>query len=170
MKTTLVHFRHGDLDRPVLKVEERDEPNDVTIVFRTERDEHLSLHRMDDGILLTHYSPDMACSVHDEARVRAARAAGWNDPERHGNYVAHWMIWPRVLGMDGHYLVGRRITINRAKPTAKYEAVPRITIDAPAPEFMVTIILATPEQPYSKYEEPHVETSFGHLFFRPERP
>lgn len=164
-KTTLVYFRHGDLERPVLKVEEK--PDQAQIIIRSEREEHLSLHDTDDGILFTHYGPDMASSGHDEARVGAARAWGYRDPERHGNYIAHWHLRSNVIGMDGHYLVGRRISIDRAQAREKYEAMPRITIDAPAAEFMLTIILATPEQPYSAPDEPHVTTRFGDLYFRP---
>ncbi|HEX6703012.1 MAG TPA: hypothetical protein VF101_19970 [Gaiellaceae bacterium] len=130
-----------------MKVEER--PNDVTIMLRSERDEHLSLHGTEDGILVTHYSPDVASSVHDEARVAAARARGWRDPQRHADYIAHWWLQPRVSGMDGHILCGRRIYLERAKAKRKYEAKPRITIDAPAAEFMVEVVLSTPEQPYS---------------------
>src|SRR6266511_598574 len=166
-KTTLVYFRCGDLERPAVKVEERAD-GDVTIMIRSERNEHLSLHSTDDGILLTHYAPDVASSTHDGARVAAARAAGYGDPERHAHYIAHWTLNPRVIGMDGHYLLGRRITLDRAYAKRKYENMARIVADVPAAECMVTFILATDEQPYSKPEEPHIETSVGKLYFRPE--
>jgi len=167
-KTTLVYFRYGDLERPVIKVEERAD-GDVTIMIRSERNEHLSLHTSADGVLLTHYAPELASSTHDEARVAAARAAGYRDPERHKHYIAHWTLNKHVIDMDGHELVGRRITLVGASAKPKYENMPRIVIDVPAAECTVTLILATAEQPYSKPEEPHVETSVGDLYFRPER-
>jgi hypothetical protein len=167
-KTTVVYFRCDDLERPVVKVEERDD-GDVTIIIRSEHDEHLSLHPQDDGILLTHYGPDIASSTHDAARVAAARAHGYRNAERHGSYVAHWPLRSNVIGMDGHHLVGRRISIDHAKTKAKYDSLPQIVIDAPAPECMVTFILATPDQPYSRRDEPHVETRLGDLYFRTEQ-
>jgi len=166
-KTTVVYFRCGDLERPAVKVEERAD-GDVTIMIRSERDEHLSLHTTDNGILLTHYAPDVASSTYDEARVAAARASGYRDPERDARYIAHWTLNRCVIGMDGHYLVGRRISLERASAKPKYENVPRIVVDVPAAECMVTFILATAEQPYSKPDEPHVETDLGSLYFRPE--
>jgi hypothetical protein len=164
-KTTLVYFRVGELERPVLKVEERDN-GDVTIVVRSERDEHLSLHPQADKILLTHYAPDIASSTHDERRIEVARTLGYRDPERHGSYVAHWPLRSTVIGMDGHELVGRRIHIDRATPRGKYDKLPRIVIDAPAAECMVWFVLSTPEQPYSRADEPHVSTGLGDLYFR----
>jgi hypothetical protein len=167
--TTLVYLRHGDETRPVVKVVERENPDDVTIMIRSEADEHLSLHRTTDGgILLTYYNPALASSVHDKARVSAARAHGYGDPERHGKYIAHWPVWPKVIGMDGYELCRRRIYLEQATAKRKYERMARIEIDAPATEFMLTFILATPEQPYSRRDEPHVSTSFGDLYFRPE--
>jgi hypothetical protein len=142
-KTTLVYFRCGDLERPAVKVEER-EDGDVTIIIRSEPDEHLSLHSADDGILLTHYAPNLAFSTHDAARVAAARAHGYWNPGRHRSYAAHWALRSHVVGMDGHYLVGRRIYLDRANAKAKYDNLSRIVIDAPASEFMVTFILSTP--------------------------
>jgi hypothetical protein len=164
-KTTIVYCRHAELERPLLKIIER--TDDVTIVIRSERDEHLSLHRMDGRILLTHYSPDLASSTHDRLRVEAARAQGYRDPERHADYIAHWPLHPHVIGMDGHFLCGRRIYLSQASAKPKYERMARIDIEAPASEFMLDFMLATSEQPYSRACEPHVETSFGNLYFSP---
>jgi hypothetical protein len=169
-KTTLVYFRHDELVRPVLKVIERQNLDDVTIMIRSEVDEHLSLHHeAEGGTLLTYYNPAFASSSHDEARVSAARAHGYRDPERHGKYIAHWTLPARVVGMDGHILAGRRIFLDQATSKLKYERMPRVDIEAPAAEFMLDLILATAEQPYSKPDEPHVSTSFGDLYFRPRQ-
>lgn len=165
-KTTIVVFRHEGSEWPVLKVTES--PDQVLIVIRSEPDEHITLHGQADGtVLFTHWSPDKPRKTADAARARIARKLGYRDPDRHAHYYAHW---PLVLaeGMDGHHLVGRRIRIDAARPKAKYANTPRVTIDAPAREFMLTFTLATPEQPYSAPDEPHITTSFGDLYFRPE--
>lgn len=165
--TTVVWVRHGALERPVLRIEEK--PNDVQIIIRSERNEHVSLHRAEDGVIVTYYAPDMASSTHDANRISAARAAGYRDPERHADYVMHRYLWNGpIVGMEGHELCGRRITLERASAKRKYDAMPRIVIDAPSTEFMLTFILATPEQPYPRPEEPHVDTTFGQLYFRAE--
>jgi hypothetical protein len=166
MTKTLVYFRHGELERPVLTV--MDQADQVVIAIRTEANEHLTLHRAEDGVIVTLYSPEMASSVHDKDRVSAARAAGYRDPARHGEYVMHQYLWAHVIGMDGHELCGRRIYLDRATVKRKHARLPRIVIDTPTTEFMLRFILATAEQPYSAADDPHISTSFGDLYFRPE--
>lgn len=163
---TLVFFRLGDTERPVLKVSES--PGQVVIVIRSEPNEHLTLHRQDDGsVLLTHWSPDKPLGTWDKHRVSAARKLDYAAPDKHAHYITHHPL-RNVIGMDGHHLVGRRINLYAATPRAKYERAQRVTIEAPSPEFMLTFSLATPEQPYSTPDDPHVVTSFGQLYFRPE--
>jgi hypothetical protein len=117
-QTTIVFMRCGDLKRPVLKVTERHD--DVVSALRSGgSDEHLSLHREEDGRVIL-------------LRVEVARKLGYRDPERHGTYVEHRPLSPSVQGADGHLLVGRRITIESAKPKAKYERADHIVIDTPA--------------------------------------
>jgi hypothetical protein len=156
-----VFFRHGTLARPVLVVEER--PHDVHIYIRSERDEHLSLHRQRDGIvLLTHWSPDKPPSVWDDTRVAIARAVGIRDPERHGKYYQHRPLVPGGFSNGDEMLVGRRVDIAAATAKAKYERGPLLDIAAPAQQIMVRIyITATLTTP-----EPHVPTAFGDLYFR----
>jgi hypothetical protein len=164
-EVTLVFFRHGEIERPVLKV--TDSPDQVLIVIRSEPNEHLTLHRESDGtVLLTHWSEDKPAGTWDAANVEVARSLGYRDPERHAHYYAHRPLFP-VQGMDGHELGGRRIDLEAATDKAKYAAPQRIVVDAPARTFMLTFHLATPEQPYSSPDDPHVATSFGDLYFRP---
>lgn len=165
MDTTIVFFRCGELERPVLKVMES--ADQVVIVIRSEPNEHMTLHREADGtVLLTHWSEDKPPGTWDATNVEVARSLGYGDPERHAHYYAHRPLFS-VQGMDGHELGGRRIDIEPATAKAKYVNAERIVIDAPRREFMLTFHLATPEQPYSAPDDPHVVTSFGDLYFRP---
>jgi hypothetical protein len=165
MDETMVFFRHGDLEQPVLKVTES--ADQVVIVIRSEPNEHMTLHRQDDGtVLLTHWSEDKPPGTWDETNVEIARSLGYGDPDRHAHYYAHRPVFP-VHGMDGHELGGRRINIEAATAKAKYAKAKRIVIDTPRREFMLTFHLATPEQPYSSPDAPHVVTSFGDFYFRP---
>jgi hypothetical protein len=162
---TMVFFRHGGVEWPVLKVMES--ADQVVIVIRSGPNEHMTLHRQDDGTtLFTHWSEDKPPGTWDETTVEVARKLGYGDPERHAHYYAHRPLFP-VQGMDGHELGGRRIDIEAATNKAKYGNAERIVIDAPTREFMLAFHLSTPEQPYSAPDEPHVVTTFGDLYFRP---
>lgn len=164
---------HGPLERPVVLVIERtlhDGRPDLQIILRKEPEEHLSLHREDDGgLLLTHSSPGKPPSVWDEARIRGARALGWRDPEKHGTYYQHHRIYPEA-SPDGWPLVGKLIdlaAVRAMKP--KYERAPRIAIAAPAATFMLHVTLTTPGQVPAS-EEPRIATAFGELYFRAGPP
>lgn len=90
---TVVRLRHAEIERPVLVVEQQ--RGDTVIRMRTAGDEHLTLHReQDGGILLTHRSSDKPPSVWDEPRVVAARKEGYANPERHGDppRLAHGLV------------------------------------------------------------------------------
>jgi hypothetical protein len=164
---TLVFIRCGDVERPVLKVVER--PDQVVIIIRCEQDEHLTLHRKADGtVMFTHWSSDKPRGAWDRARVEAARKLGWQNPDKHAHYYSHRPLFPAPIeGMDGHELVSRRIQLEAAPTRAKYARKPRIVVEAPAREFMLSFHLSTREQPYSAPDAPHVATSFGELYFRP---
>jgi len=141
----------------------------VVIVIRSERDEHLAVHRMADGpVMFTHSSPDKPPGAWDATRAEIARKLGFRNPGKHAHYYAHRPLFPEpIVGMDGHVLVERRVRIEAGSPPAKYANTPRIVVDAGAPEFMLGVHLSTPGQPYSSPEEPHVATAFGALYFRP---
>lgn len=163
---TIVYFQHMDLCRPVLKVLETEDQ--VLIAIRSESNEHLTLHRQRDGsTLLTHWSPDKPQGTCDRERVSAARSLGWSDPERHAHYYIHQPLFSSIGGMDGYELLGRRIKLEAAKPSSKYDHARQIVLNAPGREFMLRFVLSTAEQPYSAVDEPHVETRFGGLYFRP---
>jgi hypothetical protein len=164
-KTKIVFFRFENLERPVLKVVEK--IDQVAIVIRSEANEHLTLHREANGtVLLTHWTPDKPRGTWDATRIEVARRLGYRNAERHAHYLTHRPLFP-VQGMDGHELCGRRVILESATAKRKYVRAPHIVIDAPAREFMLTFHLATPEQPYSAPEEPHIATGFGDLHFRP---
>lgn len=169
MTESVAFVRHAERQRALVLVIERTLRNgrpDLQIVLRTEIEEHLSLHREDDGgLLLTHSSPGKPPSVWDELRVQGARALGWRDPERHGTYYQHHRIYPEGSA-DGWPLVGKLIDLATVRPTrAKYERGPRITIVAPAPLFMLHVNLTSAGQVLAS-EEPRIVTAFGDLTFR----
>lgn len=47
--------------------------------------EHISIHAQGSSLLKTYSMPDKPTSPWDAARVEAARALGYRDPEKHGN-------------------------------------------------------------------------------------
>ena len=162
-KETAVFFRHGSIERAALNVVERSlaTGSDVQIIIRSERDEHLSLHRDDSGLLLTHWSAYKPPSVWDADRVMAASAMGFRDPERHGKYYQHQHIYPDEAGW---LLLKTRVTLSRVTEKSKYAKRTRIVIAAPSEEFMLAINLATP--PESPSMEPdRVNTRMGDLYF-----
>src|SRR5437870_13777739 len=114
MAKSVVFVVRGSLERAVVLVIERtlrDGRPDLQIVLRKIPEEHLSLHREDDGgLLLTHSSPDKPPSVWDEDRVQAARALGWRHPEKHGTYYQHHRIYPDASA-DGWALVRKLIDL-----------------------------------------------------------
>ncbi len=164
MPRTVVRFRHAALERPVVVVEEQ--RGDTVIRLRPWGDEHLTLHRQDDGILLTHRSSHKPRSVWDEDRIAAARACGYKDPERHGDYYQHRRL-VLMSNIEGYRLVGGSIDIKAASERSKYEDATSIVIDAPAQKFMLNVWLTTPRQELPR-DEPRVETPFGALYFRSE--
>ena len=173
MTESVVFVSHAELVRAVVLVIERRLRNgrpDLQIVLRKEPEEHLSLHREDDGgLLLAHSSPDKPPSVWDEGRVRAARALGWRYPEKHGTYYQHHRIYPEGSA-DGWPLVGKLIDLANVRPTkAKYERAPRIAIVAPAPLFMLHMNLTSPGHVLAS-EQPRIVTAFGDLTFRAGPP
>ena len=148
MIEVVLFVRHDSLEMAVVRVIERtlrDGRPDVQIVLRMDPEEHLSLHREDDGgLLLTHSSPGKPPSVWDEARVRGARALGWRDPEKHGTYYQHHRIYP-FSNVEGYHLVGKLIELARVHPAKpKYARLPHIAIAAPASTFMLQVNLTTP--------------------------
>lgn len=101
---TAVFFRCGDLQRPAVVVRER--PDHVLILLRSERDEHLSLHRdhKKGEVIVTLWSPDLASSASDAVRVEVARKLGFRHPERHGSYIIHRPLFPEpIIGADGQH-------------------------------------------------------------------
>lgn len=162
---TIVFLRSPDLERPVLKVVERDDQ--VVIVLRSEPDEHLTLHREATGsLLLTHWSAHKPAGTWDVLRAEAARSTGYRDPSRHANYLTHQPLVP-VQGTDGYELCERRVSLKAARPKEKYARGPLIVVDVPGSEVMLSFHLGTPEQPYSAPDEPHVATALGDLYVRP---
>jgi hypothetical protein len=169
---TVVVFRHETLERPVVLVIERTLPNgqpDVQIVLRKAPEEHLSLHREDDGgLLLTHSSPGKPSSVWDEVRIRVARALDYRDPEKHGTYYQHHRIYP-MTNVEGYHLVGKLIDLGTVTAKPKYAQLPHVMISAPAASFMLHVNLTTPAQLLAP-SEPRVSTAFGDLYFRTGPP
>ncbi len=66
---------------------------------------HLTVHREKDGRLLrTFYDPKKRKRSIDYQYIGTARALGYRDPERHGNYIAHSPLIS-VAGRIGPHLI-----------------------------------------------------------------
>lgn len=84
--------------------------------------EHVSIHREANGQLLKTYAmEDKPQSTWDDARAEVARAMGYQDPEKHGQYADHRpMVEPYLFALGDH-LVGRRIDFASLSEKRKYK-------------------------------------------------
>ena len=116
--TNLLLAVEGD-SRALAQVTES--PSQVVVRLIPYRAEHVSIHARNGGLLKTYSMSAKPPSTWDEARVAAARAMGYRDPEKHGNYADHRpLVEPYVFALGDH-LVGRRVDFALLSQKLKYQ-------------------------------------------------
>lgn len=139
----VVAVRSSNHHKPIIFLDLTDQ-NQVVIRFLS-RDEHITIHRQDNGSLLkTHYFLEKPSSVWDSQRVETARSLGVEDPERHDNYVDQ-QILSAISDPHGHYLVGRRVDLDALTPGRRYYNRIAHTLNVGRDNFMLGIYLSTPQ-------------------------
>lgn len=83
--------------------------------------EHVSIHARSSGLLKTYSMSDKPPSTWDEARIAAARAIGYRDPEKHGKYADHRPLVEPYLFALGDHLVGRRVDFASLSTKLRYQ-------------------------------------------------
>ena len=163
----IIAFRGPKTTKPVLEITENDS-GDVVIRFIS-IDEHISIHRQDDGTLLrTHYYPNKPKSSWDELRVETAKKMLLRDPERHGKYVIHTPL-TKINNVAGFHLVGRLIDLPPLNPRQHYINNIEKVMNAPNDKFMLTLYLSTKDNRCgSKLES--VATQLGDVCFEVSTP
>jgi hypothetical protein len=119
-KTTNLLLTCGTESRAVAQITESREQ----VVFRLIPfgSEHVSIHREANGQLLKTYTMvEKPPSTWDDLRVETARAMGFQDPERHGQYADHRPLVEPYLFPLGDHLVGRRIEFAALSQKLKYK-------------------------------------------------
>jgi hypothetical protein len=168
-QTRVVYVRHGSFRQPVMIIVWKDDQQVVVRLRQPHWESHLTLHRRTEKpILLTLSMKDKPPSVHDEARVQVARRLGYEDPERHGNYVTQQELHP-TENVTGFPLVGWAIDLASVTDKRRYRTQPLLELEAPAARCLVSVYLSTAEFPINS-DEPYVATPLGDLYFRFEVP
>ena len=103
-----------------------------------------------------------------KARVQIARGLGYENPERHRDYLRHEELHP-IENVAGFPLVGWGIDLASVTDKPRYRTRPHLELEAPAARCRVSVYLSTAEFPINT-EEPHVATPLGDLYFRFETP
>jgi hypothetical protein len=138
----IIALKCGSLNKPTLEITESNK-DQVVIRLLPFGQEHITLHRQKDGIILaTHYMDNKPPSAWDDMTVQVARTLGYRNPERHGGYTMHRPLFKMVNG-GGYNLMGRRIDLNSFNPRQWYYNHIDKTIGAPENIFMLNFHLST---------------------------
>lgn len=141
-------------------------PDQVVIVIRSEPNEHLRLHREEDGtVLLTHWSSDKPPSMWDKATVAVAQL-GYGDPS------ATVTTTPTAPCSPSREWTGTSSAdvASTSKRRGPKPSTPAHHASSSKPRRRSSCSASTSrrrEQPYSELDAPHVPTGFGDLYFRP---
>jgi len=132
--------------------------------------EHVSIHAQGSSLLKTYSMPDKPTSTWDAARVEAARALGYRDPEKHGNYADHRpLVEPRLFELGDH-LVGRRVEFASLSKKAKYKKH-ALTAILPHDPAMIELYFRSDPAPSPRAEHLfEVETTLGWLYVAAKPP
>ena len=158
----IIAFRSNGEDKPTLEV--NNNKLDQVVIRFISRDEHITIHLQEDGILRrTHYYPKKQSSVWDDERINIARELKNPTPERHGSYVINTPL-VNISNLTGYHLVGRLINLSEINPKKQYFKNISKTFNVSRDKFMLTLYLSTRENPGDPELE-RVTTSLGELCF-----
>lgn len=89
MQKTIIYFDFSGIHKAFAKI--IDTKLQVICAFIARDGEHLTVHKQKDteNVLFTFYSKNKVPSTWDPEKVALARALGYKDPERHGQYIIH---------------------------------------------------------------------------------
>jgi hypothetical protein len=132
--------------------------------------EHVSIHAQGSSLLKTYSMPDKPTSTWDRVRVEAARALGYRDPEKHGNYADHRPLVEPYLFELGDHLVGRRVEFASLSNKAKYKNH-ALTAILPHDPAMIELYFRSDPAPSPRAEHIfEVETTLGWLYVAAKPP
>jgi hypothetical protein len=126
--------------------------------------EHVSIHREANGQLLKIYTmADKPPSTWDDSRVEVARAMGYQDPKKHGQYADHRPLVEPYLFALGDHVVGRRIefAVLSEKPKYKKHATAAVLAHDPA---MIHLYFRRDRADPSEPRLFEIETTLGWLY------
>ena len=132
--------------------------------------EHVSIHAQGSGVLKTYSMPDKPRSTWDAARVEAARALGYRDPEKHGNYADHRPVVEPYVFELGDHLGGRLVEFGSLSRKAKYKKH-ALTAILPHDPAMIEFYFRRDAAPSPRAEHLfEVATTLGWLYVAAKRP
>lgn len=160
----VVYFGYKNIEKPIIRVIDNGK-NQVVLAFIPFNGEHLTLHLEKDGsILRTYWGMNKPKSTWDDLRAANARALGFKNPERHGQYYIHEPLH-KISNMAGYPLCGRRVHISQApEDKEKYKKMSKVAIDTPRDNCMIKFFLSTSDNPYTPRTDPNFPTSLGEVF------
>lgn len=121
MTSTRLALEFGSETGALLEVTENTCRDQVVARLIPFGEEHVTIHLREDGALLkTHAWPTKPASVHDEARVSAARALGYMRPEKHGSYTLNAPMNDPSPFVLGDHIVGRLVAFEDLSTKTKY--------------------------------------------------
>lgn len=147
---------------PTLEITDN-KSNEVIIRFIPYGDEHITIHKQDDGTLLrNHSSSNKPSSVWDNERVKIAGSLGYKNPQKHGQYIIHQPLH-KFSNSQGYHLAGRRIDLE-VLVKDKYKQKVDYKFEAPSKTFLLELIVSTPDNPSNNYQQ-KVPCLFGEICF-----
>lgn len=123
---------------------------------------HLTLHKEKDGsILRTLFDPKKRRNSIDHQYAETARTIGYNDPDRHGNYIAHSPLI-KFHGHKGYHLVNIKLTMSSLSPKNKLNARKRVYLKTSEPAIDLEFNLVTEDETIDR-DSAVIPTKFGIL-------
>ncbi len=142
---------------PFIKV--KDKGSQLIIAFELFDGEHVTIHNSKKGLYLTYSNKHKNPSKHDEMKVEIARNLGYQDPEKHKDYIANWPL-VKAENMEGYHIVGRVIKFDKSQ-ISKRARPGALILNVPPQKAWLDLYLSTNDNPRNKENELQMETSLG---------
>ena len=112
-------------------------------------DWHLTLHKKEDGsILRTLYDPTKRRGSIDHQYVETAKALGYKNPDKHGNYIAHSTLI-RFSNYKGYHLVNIRLDLLLLPKENKLSFRKKVYLKTSKPNIDLKFILITENETFN---------------------